>query len=376
MRDLPASLTSLLDAALGGDDPEDLLELAHRELGGPVGLVGRAGQPLAHAPHGDGGDRALAVAAAGARSRLVAPPGWTIVPIEHAAVDLGVLAYGGSREPLLDLVVTLLGDQLQRRELLRGRNEELLRRLVSEKGADVAELRRDAAELGFELASAYWLAVLSWHHALPRPAVIDTIEREAGLDGLIVRRARRLVLMQPASGGPRPDWFERVVGRARALARSAGAQAVAADTPVELGAVGARAAELEALSQLAPRTEGEAPVISARRYALDRLLVHAVGRPEAQAFVTEQLGPLIAWDREHNGTLLTVLEAALDFPRHEQAAARCYMHRNTFRHRLRQATEILHEDLGDADRRLALHVALKLQKALVERSRRPVPAHR
>ena len=52
------------------------------------------------------------------------------------------------------------------------------------------------------------------------------------------------------------------------------------------------------------------------------------------------------------------------------------MHRNTFRHRLRQATEILHEDLGDADRRLALHVALKLQKALVERSRRPVPAHR
>ena len=56
--------------------------------------------------------------------------------------------------------------------------------------------------------------------------------------------------------------------------------------------------------------------------------------------------------------------AALDFPRHEKAASRCFMHRNTFRHHLRQATDVLGDDLSDPDVRLAVHVALKLRHVL------------
>jgi purine catabolism regulator len=80
--------------------------------------------------------------------------------------------------------------------------------------------------------------------------------------------------------------------------------------------------------------------------------------------VEDCLGPLIAWDREHGSDLLRVLEAALDFPRHDRAASRCFMHRNTFRHRLRQATELLEDDLSHPDVRLAVHVALKLRHAV------------
>ena len=78
----------------------------------------------------------------------------------------------------------------------------------------------------------------------------------------------------------------------------------------------------------------------------------------------DQIGALLAWDGEHHGDLLTVLETALDYPRHEQAAHRCYMHRNTFRQRLRMATQVLGFDLEDPDVRLATHVALKLRRMI------------
>jgi hypothetical protein len=68
-------------------------------------------------------------------------------------------------------------------------------------------------------------------------------------------------------------WFERVVACARRLAPSAGVQAIAADAPVELPALSARVAELEALSRLGPRADDQ-PVLSARQYGLDRLLLH------------------------------------------------------------------------------------------------------
>jgi DNA-binding PucR family transcriptional regulator len=51
-------------------------------------------------------------------------------------------------------------------------------------------------------------------------------------------------------------------------------------------------------------------------------------------------------------------------PRHDVAAARCFMHRNTFRHRFRDATKILGDNLDDPDVRLAVHVALKLRRVL------------
>ena len=358
---LPPGVSSLVDAALRGDDPGLLMEAAGRELRTPLGLVSRSGYPLGWAPRNGDGQRALAVAEAAARTGLVAPPGWRIVPLSGGASALGFLAVGG-QPAWLDLVVALLAEQLYRAELVRARVAGLVRRLVGEPETALPAARREAAELGMELADAYWVAVMTWHHMAPRQAVLEAIERESVHAGTFaVPRGRGMVLLYPGTGGR--AWFERVVACARRLAPAADVQAIAADAPIELPALSARVAELEALSRLGPRADDQ-PVLSARQYGLDRLLLHGVRHHEAQAFVLDQIGALLAWDGEHHSDLLAVLEAALDYPRHDQAAHHCYMHRNTFRHRLRMATQVLGHDLEDPDVRLATHVALKLRRII------------
>jgi purine catabolism regulator len=112
-------------------------------------------------------------------------------------------------------------------------------------------------------------------------------------------------------------------------------------------------------------------VVPASEYALDHLFRQIVSTAEARSFVEHRLGALIAWDREHGSDLLRVLEAALDVPRHDQAARRCFMHRNTFRHRLRLALDVLGDPLEDPNARLAVHVALKLRAGMAPAPSRP-----
>ena len=50
------------------------------------------------------------------------------------------------------------------------------------------------------------------------------------------------------------------------------------------------------------------------------------------------------------------------------------MHRNTFRHRLHQTAEVLGATLDDPDERLAVHVALKLQRLLAALDERAAAA--
>lgn len=357
-------VTSILDAALG-DDTEQLVEAAEAELHRPLGLVSRSGAPLGCAPVGREGRQALAVAEAAARTGLIAPPGWQIVPIVRTSGPLGFLAVGASSQENgglpLDLVARLLAEHVERRELARAHRADFLRRLVRDPAGSVAELRRQAADIGLKLADAYWPAVLAWRHVPPRPEAIESVARHAHAvpGALAVGLGGRVVLLHPA--GEAPDWFERAVVHARRLSPASGAQAVLGEAPAELPELSESVAALEALWRLGPRTE-DAPLLSAGQFALDRLLAGIADRRAGRAFVDAQLGPLLAWDAEHHGDLARVLEAGLDFPRHDHAAGHCFMHRNTFRHRLRLATAVLGRDLDDPDIRLAVHVALKLRR--------------
>jgi DNA-binding PucR family transcriptional regulator len=368
-------VTTLVNAALG-DDVGRLVEVAEHELHRPLGLVSRAGTPLGCAPADDDGRRALAVAEAAARSGLVAPPGWEIVRIQRNGA-LGFLAVGkggngravseslrvleGSEPVSIDLVARLLAEQIERRELARAHRADFVRRIVREPVASPAEVGRQAAGMGLALAGAYWPALLAWRHVPPRPEAVEAIARHANAvaGALAVGLGGWLVLLHPA-GAP-PTWFEAAVEHARDLSPAGGAQAVAAGRPVGLARLSEAVTELEALWRLGPRRD-DAPVLQADQFALDRLLAQSVDRRAAGAFVDEHLGPLLAYDAEHGGDLANVLEAGLDFPRHDVAARRCFMHRNTFRHRMRTATSVLGRDLGDPDVRLAVHLALKLRR--------------
>jgi len=369
-------LTSLIRVAVHSDDPARLIAEAGLLARRPLALVGPYGEHLGHVPDGSEGRRALAVARAAARNRLVGATGWRIVPLRRASSSLGFLAVGAERgdDALMELLPELVVEQLHRMALLHAHREAFVRRLVSDPRFGVREARREARDLGLDLTDAYWPAIVTWHGTTPPPPVMESVGRDA------LRRARgslasvlhrRLALLYP-SHATDPDagraqlfgWLAETVAHARALAPSFLPQAIAAEAPVELPLVSGEFARLDALRRLGPRVERGRPVVPLRAYGLERLLWDKLDAATARRFVDEQLGRLLVWDHQHQTDLLSVMEAAFDYPRHDQAASRCFMHRNTFRHRLQQAGEVLGATLEDPNERLAVHVALKVHRLL------------
>ncbi|MFD8570340.1 PucR family transcriptional regulator [Streptomyces sp. NPDC059639] len=73
------------------------------------------------------------------------------------------------------------------------------------------------------------------------------------------------------------------------------------------------------------------------------------------------LARLLAYDRQHDSHLVDTLRAWLNaFGDVPAAAETMYVHQNTFRYRLRRATEVARADLGDPDVRFALMLQLRL----------------
>lgn len=369
------TLKHLLDLTVETDDPGRVIDAAAAICRHQLALVDASGAELACAPGaGAARERALAVGRSAARTRVVPPRGWDIVRIGGGDGVLAILVVGtdgpddAETRRVLDLLPTMLAGQLRRSLLAALQRAEFVRRLVSGPPAVVHQARKEAGALGVVLAESYWPAILGTHG---RALAIPMIERvEQGLHGLVsgslsAARSGQLALMYPVTDGvsraEAAAWFRRAADQARLLAPSARPQVVAAEHPVELGALSSQVALLEALQRLPPRAGGERPLTWAGEYALDRLLRCTVAPERAASFVDEELGSLVRWDEHHHGDLLRVLEAALDFPRHDEAARHCFMHRNTFRHHLRLAMNVLPGNLETPERRLAVHVALKLR---------------
>jgi purine catabolism regulator len=96
-----------------------------------------------------------------------------------------------------------------------------------------------------------------------------------------------------------------------------------------------------------------------------RLIFAAEALPELRAFHAETLDALIAYDRQHGADLIRTLEAyfqANGSPK--EAATILSVHRNTVLYRLERIAEISGLDLSNADVRLRLQVALRINLAL------------
>ena len=227
-----------------------------------------------------------------------------------------------------------------------------------------------ATSAGSMLADAYWPAMLGWRgqRAAARGRRGDP-SRAARLRS--ARRARADAVRANGAASSRRrsaalDWFHEVAARAGRLAPSARPAGDRRRARARLADLGAGVAELDALWRMGPRDEATSRSCRCATTRSTACSPARPTRPEAAEFVRQQIGPLIAWDRQHQADYLTVLEAGLDVPRHDVAAARCFMHRNTFRHRFRHATTIL----GDTPRgsRSATRGAHRAQAAA------PVPA--
>ena len=94
---------------------------------------------------------------------------------------------------------------------------------------------------------------------------------------------------------------------------------------------------------------------------LDRLLA-AVPEGELAAFRGSVLGPLEAYDAERGTDLVGTLDTFLATRNAAATARRLYLHYNTVKNRLSRIEELLGPYLEDADRTLALALALRLRR--------------
>lgn len=84
-----------------------------------------------------------------------------------------------------------------------------------------------------------------------------------------------------------------------------------------------------------------------------------------QQFYDETLGPLAAHDSARQGDLMRTLDGFFAANGNlAQAAKDLAVHRNTLVYRLERISELTELDLNDADNRLILHLALKIQRVL------------
>jgi PucR family transcriptional regulator, purine catabolism regulatory protein len=97
------------------------------------------------------------------------------------------------------------------------------------------------------------------------------------------------------------------------------------------------------------------------------LLLGAQPRPVLEGFVRSVLGPLIDRDKVKHSQLVASVRAFIEAGgRWEPGAETLGVHRHTLRYRVRQAEELLGRDLGSAEDRLELWLALKAADLLGE----------
>ena len=117
---------------------------------------------------------------------------------------------------------------------------------------------------------------------------------------------------------------------------------------------------LQALT-IGARLLGPGQVTPFEDLGLYRLLFALRGIPEVTAFYRDMLGRLIEHDRRTGAELVRTLDAYLSVGCSPTAAAeRLHLHRNGLLYRLQRIREIVPVNLDDPERRLALHLALRI----------------
>jgi len=134
--------------------------------------------------------------------------------------------------------------------------------------------------------------------------------------------------------------------------------------PVEAPAgVGTAHREVAAVLSTLARFKRWSQVVAVPELGLTGLLA-GVSDDRLVEFVNRHLGPLVDHDRSRGGNLIPTLKAYLEEGEQQAAARRLGVHPNTLRYRLDRIREISGAELDDAETRLNLAVALRVQGLL------------
>ncbi|MFD8318043.1 PucR family transcriptional regulator [Kitasatospora purpeofusca] len=388
-----------------GAEPAEVVRQVSRIAGAPVVLENLAHQVLTHESAGRSETELLEDWER--RSRGVRPPGrtgydprsgWLVTAVGARGQDWGrlvlmqepgprpeggphpntmLLERGASALALNRLVVR------DRESLERQTHRTLLSGILTH-ALTVSEVALRAQALGVPLEGRRLVGAVLRQRRGPIPAALEAQARLRDFTELAASavRACRLSALVGALDdegvgvlitlGPQQDEHAALDAFAAALRRLAAEAARDAAAPEPVVAVGssvgsvrdARRTLLEA-TQVADAALHDAPGgRGASYYRLPdvrlRGLLHLL-RDDArlQTYVERELGPLLAFDAEHNGQLVQMLRIYLEQGRNKSAAAdAAHLSRPSFYDRLHKVERILGVDLDQVESCLSLHVAL------------------
>lgn len=112
----------------------------------------------------------------------------------------------------------------------------------------------------------------------------------------------------------------------------------------------------------AKRLGGES-VLLYEELGIVRLLLGSGDDPDLQTFIEEVTGPLLAYDRDNDGSLIRTLRAFFDADCSQRVAAeRLYVHHKTLRYRLERIRQLTGLDLSRHEDRMRADFALRLMQ--------------
>jgi DNA-binding PucR family transcriptional regulator len=110
---------------------------------------------------------------------------------------------------------------------------------------------------------------------------------------------------------------------------------------------------------MAARRGGRTRVVAGEEIAAHQLLLAVLPGELRGALRRRVLGPVLDYDAEHGGSLLTTLSVFLDCAGSwAKAAAALHVHVNTLRYRIGRIEELADVDLDDFGQRVDVYLAL------------------
>jgi len=253
-----------------------------------------------------------------------------------------------------------------------------LSRLQSVAEAELRSQRDFAEEL---LAGADEPTVKASAHALgydperPHRVIIATGRARDGLDEqffqAVVREVRSLDVATLVVGRANyvvviayreADWAKLQAGITSQLRDGMCRLAVGSRYP-SAWQVAASYREAQFVASLPPSAVGHlaVPVLLFDSLGVYRMLSSVTDPAGIEAFMNDQLGTLLDYDKRHRSDLLATLAQYFDSGCNiDQAAAMLSIHRSTLKYRLKRVRELLGQDLNDGSTRLDLHLATRV----------------
>jgi PucR family transcriptional regulator, purine catabolism regulatory protein len=214
-----------------------------------------------------------------------------------------------------------------------------------------------AVVLAFELsdAAAAEATLAEFLAAQNRPALVAP--HAAG---------RRELLCAVVDGGKEGDPIELASEARVALERTHGPTRAATSRSLPTERVRHSFHEARCALEATGFSNGAAPDVASHRDLGAFTLLLSVQDTEAlRLYCDSVLGPIEESDERYAGELLRSLEAYIDRNGHwERAASDCYCHRHTLRYRIKRIEELTGRDLGRANDRVELWLALRAKELI------------